>query len=265
MDILEYAHVVVDILVPVTITMLLVVVAVRLLNMSLAGGTVSFAGFVYTESTEDSTATKLFGSLLNAVIFLAIIIGVTFLLVLLYKCNCVKLILAWLVFSVLLLFGAIGGFFVYQLVANLNWPLDYISFAVLIANATVVGAIATFWVAPRWLNQAALIVVSFLVVCAPLQRPQCLFSTHSPLSAPICAHRQRTSRSCPSGRHGPFSSSSRAMVGHPLSCSFLFLPFSHSCRTTDLFAVLCPRGPLKMLLDTAQERNEPIPALLYNG
>ena len=186
MDILEYAHVVVDILVPVTITMLLVVVAVRLLNMSLAGGTVSFAGFVYTESTEDSTATKLFGSLLNAVIFLAVIIGVTFLLVLLYKCNCVKLILAWLVFSVLLLFGAIGGFFVYQLVANLNWPLDYISFAVLIANATVVGAIATFWVAPRWLNQAALIVVSFLVVCAPLfsdAHSTCL-RAHIPLFLP---------------------------------------------------------------------------------
>lgn len=180
-DILEYAHVVVDILVPVTITMLLVVVSVRLLNMSLAGGTVSFAGFVYTENTSDSTATKLFGSLLNAVIFLAIIIGVTFLLVLLYKCHCVKLILAWLVFSVLLLFGAIGGFFVYQLVANLNWPLDYISFAVLIANATVVGAIATFWVAPRWLNQAALIVVSFLVVCVFSCNPLFLFPV-SPLS-----------------------------------------------------------------------------------
>ena len=164
-DILEYAHVVVDILVPVTITMLLVVVSVRLLNMSLAGGTVSFAAFVYTESTADSTATKLFGSLLNAVIFLAIIVGVTFLLVLLYKCHCVRLILAWLVLSVLLLFGAIGGFFVYQLVEHLNWPLDAISFALLIANATAVGAIATFWVAPRWLNQASLIIVSFLVVC----------------------------------------------------------------------------------------------------
>jgi len=88
----------------------------------------------------------------------------------------------------------------------------------MIANIVAVGCLATFWVAPRWLNQATLIFISFLVATYLSQLPE--WTTWAILIVIACY---------------------------------------------DLVAVLCPKGPLKMLLDTAQERNEPIPALLYNA
>ena len=166
-DILEYAHISVSVLIPVSITMLVVVVAVRVLFVQSVDVTSVFtmdmSGIV--ESTSSSTAEKLIISIVSALIFLLVMIGVTMLLVVLYKKGYIKVIIAWLVLSVLMLYCVAGSFFAYQFLIQCNIPFDYISFAVIIANIAALCTLSVFWIGPRWLNQAALILISIITVC----------------------------------------------------------------------------------------------------
>jgi hypothetical protein len=93
---------------PVSATMLMVVALVGVLNTSPVSGTFSNM-MVYDEQEEDSTSTKVVGSLENALIFIALIVGVTTALFLLYKFHCTKLIYAWLMTSVGMLLASFGG------------------------------------------------------------------------------------------------------------------------------------------------------------
>ena len=51
---------------------------------------------IYDEQSSDSTPVKIGGALVDAIVFVGMIVFVTFLMVLLYKYRCMKVTLYWL-------------------------------------------------------------------------------------------------------------------------------------------------------------------------
>jgi Presenilin len=212
----EQAQMVVTILKPVMITMLLVVLAVKTLMDGTPERITSV--MVYNEKPSDSESSKIFGALLNSVLFVVMILVVTVLFVCLYKYRCMKLIFGWLILSTGLMLGLFGSTLGYLVMSASNVTIDWLSYGLIVWNFMVVGLFAIFWNAPFRLNQAYLIVISSLMAIWFTKMPE--WTTWMVLAA---------------------------------------------IAIYDIFAVLCPRGPLKMLVELAQERNETIPALLYNS
>jgi len=200
---------------PVSITMLIVVYMVLTIQIPTS---VQPAYFVYSEDAGDSGGTKFLGALVNSLIFVGIILMVTFLFVALYYFHCIKLLFLWLVGSTGMLLAVFGGLSLVLLVNAWNAPMDYITFSILLWNFTLGGLAAIFWYSPETFNRGYLIAVSALMAVMFTRFPE--WTTWMMLVA---------------------------------------------LAIYDLFAVLCPGGPLKMLVEIAQTRDEPIPALLYNG
>jgi len=196
--------------------MVLVIFIVKVLNY-VPQDSVS-QSMVYVENPNDSGINKLFGSIINALIFVGMIIVVTVIFVLLYKYRCLKLIFGWLILSTGVMLGFFGGGLIYYLFEAANIPMDMITFGFILWNFAVVGNVSIFWHASVRVNQIYLIAISVILAVVFTRLPE--WTTWTILGA---------------------------------------------IAIYDLFAVLCPRGPLRVLVETAQERDEPIPALIYNA
>jgi hypothetical protein len=203
-------------MVPVSITMVVVIFIVKTLNYAWQN-TVS-QSLIVAENPNDSGGVRFLGSLVNALIFVGMIIVVTIIFVILYKYRCLKLIFAWLLLSTGMMLGFFGGYLLYSLLNAANVPMDWITFFLILWNFAIVGNISIFWHASVRVNQAFLIAISVILAVIFTQLPE--WTTWTILAA---------------------------------------------IAIYDLFAVLCPKGPLRVLVETAQERDEPIPALIYNA
>ncbi|PRW59201.1 presenilin [Chlorella sorokiniana] len=206
---------------PVSICMALTVALVRILNPEgeSNSGAVFLASAYYSEAEGDSTSKKLGGALLNALIFIGVVAVMTFVLVLLFKYGCTKLIYAYMGFAGFSIFFVLAGVIALELLQKWDVHTDFISFTYILFNFAMVGAVTLFFFpAPLIWKQIYLIITGVVTAYVFTWIPE--WTTWVLLVA---------------------------------------------MAIYDVVAVLVPGGPLKMLVELAQEREETIPALVYEA
>ncbi|KAH6818644.1 Presenilin-1 [Perilla frutescens var. frutescens] len=140
---------IVGVMAPVSVCMLLVVLLVYTVynpssSADAATSIRTAANLVYMESPTDSTAQKLEGAILNAVVFVVIITLVTFLLVLLYYYRFNNFLIYYTRFSVFMIFSAMGSSILISVVQRFSIPIDAVTFYLLLFNFTVLGTLSVF-------------------------------------------------------------------------------------------------------------------------
>jgi presenilin 1 len=157
---------IVSIVTPVSICMLLVVLLVHTLTPhgSVVAPIATVAMMVYSEKPNDSLFEKLRGGFLNAIIFVCIVMIVTFVLFGLFYFRFTKCLRVYMGFSAFMVLAWMGGTVMVELIQFFSIPIDVITFGICLVNFASVGVIAVFFSRmPIVLTQGYLVVIGMLV------------------------------------------------------------------------------------------------------
>ena len=154
---------------PVSITMILTALSVHYINTpaTKAAGEQQLAQTyqVFTISEDTSAMASLGLGLANSLIIVCVIGGMTFLLVILYKYRCMKVLGGYMVIASTVLLGFLGGQMWNVAIYKYQWMVDQLSYYVTMYNFAVVGTVAIFYQRgiPQVINQAYLVFTSVIV------------------------------------------------------------------------------------------------------
>lgn len=154
--------------VPVTITMILSALVVIYINTdeTIEAGEDALSVYeTFHPSSEASTAQNLGISLVNTLIMVSVIGAMTFVIVLLYKYRCMKILLGYMMFSSAMLLGFLGGVIFNVAINKYALDVDQFSFFFFLFNFAIVGVAAIFWQKgfPRVVTQGYLICTSVIL------------------------------------------------------------------------------------------------------
>jgi len=105
-------------------------------------------------------------SVIQALTILAQIIGATIVIVLLFKYGCFRVLFIIIGIIVVMLLGLFGWILITALLVRFNLALDYVSLILYLWNFVIVGVVVIFWKGPMQLQQAYLVQMSSMMVCA---------------------------------------------------------------------------------------------------
>ena len=133
---------------------------------TLADGAATMAeAYQYFDTTNAGTFSTLLLSLLNGLIMVTVIGMMTFVIVLLYKYNCMWLLIGYMMFASTSLLGFLGGHIWYVAIQIYSLPVDKMTYFLVLWNFAAVGILSIFYGkgVPKFVSQGYLICTSVIL------------------------------------------------------------------------------------------------------